>query len=213
MALLESIPLINDHAITSPINRDLSDKGKLAKLPAKEFFKELSKDKKSTFLIDNENPVSLTLDIKDHSFDGEEINKENINFIYEPVVSNKSEINYLLNSFETLQKWEGNIVSIGENEFTAEIFDLKNDNVPEEILTLPISHINKDDIDLLKLGAGFYLSVGHKYIPNGMKKGAFVLRFKRLPNFTLKQKKAIQEETARLKSLSFWTNNESTSGK
>ena len=59
---------------------------------------------------------------------------------------------------EILQDWEGIVESVGNEFFTARLRDLTNNEVyPSETAELPIEDISDDDLQLLRVGAVFYL--------------------------------------------------------
>jgi len=84
-----------------------------------------------------------------------------------------------------LQDWEGIVETVGDENFTARLRDLTNEeNYPSEIAELPIEDISDDDQELLKVGAVFYLTVGRSIRPNGRQQRFGRIVFRRLPGWT-----------------------------
>lgn len=88
-------------------------------------------------------------------------------------------------SFRSLQKWEGVIEEIYADCFIARLTDLTYGGADEEV-ELQLSEINQEDMNLLKVGAIFYWSIGHELSKGQMRKISFI-RFRRLPPWNPKQ--------------------------
>ena len=80
--------------------------------------------------------------------------------------------------------WQGYVVDINQNTFTAKLEGLKGNSGTYEIGEFEISEVSPDDKELLCTGAIFYLSVG-SVMQNGQLKKESILRFKRAVNWTL----------------------------
>lgn len=86
---------------------------------------------------------------------------------------------------KVLQDWEGVVETMGDENFTARLRDLTNEeNYPSEIAELPIEDISDDDQELLQVGAVFYLTVGRSIRPNGRQQRFGRIVFRRLPGWT-----------------------------
>src|SRR5262245_45256350 len=60
--------------------------------------------------------------------------------------------------FRALQKWEGVVLEVGDNSFTARLVDQSNPNTNDEEVELSLEEISPDDLVLLAPGAIFYWS-------------------------------------------------------
>ncbi len=78
------------------------------------------------------------------------------------------------------QDWIGYVTDIQKDVFSARLFDIY-DNTTYETAEFEISDVSKDDIELLKIGAIFYWSVGPAIIMGQVKKQSFI-KFKRIQN-------------------------------
>lgn len=85
--------------------------------------------------------------------------------------------------FDVLAKWEGIVLEIQEDSFTARLVDLSGD-YPEEEAEFDIEDVSPDDRSLLMAGAGFYWTLGYQTRPNGQRVRVSVVRFRRLPVWT-----------------------------
>ena len=87
---------------------------------------------------------------------------------------------------EILQDWEGVVETIGNENFTARLRNLTNNEpYPSEAAELPIEDISADDLELLRVGAVFYLTVGRLIWFNGRQERFGRIVFRRLPGWTL----------------------------
>lgn len=86
--------------------------------------------------------------------------------------------------FRSLNKWEGIVTEIMDDEFSAILTDLLNGG-PQEEVTFSLEEVSEQDIPLLKPGAIFYWNIGYETI-NGQRRKASVIRFKRLPKWSRK---------------------------
>lgn len=89
-------------------------------------------------------------------------------------------------SFQCLQKWEGTIIEINEETFTAKLNDLTKKN-PTEIAEFFIKDISEDDKLLLQTGAIFYWYVGYTKSIQGQLTRGYSIRFRRIPVWTEKE--------------------------
>lgn len=87
--------------------------------------------------------------------------------------------------FLTSQKWEGTVISVGEETFFARLRDL-TDRVTkdEDEAELPTRDVSPDDMELFKTGAQFYFSVGYRISEYGNYERSSRIRFRRLPRWS-----------------------------
>ncbi|MBI1894643.1 MAG: hypothetical protein HYS14_11080 [Candidatus Rokubacteria bacterium] len=103
--------------------------------------------------------------------------------------------------FIVLQKWEGTVISIEKDEFTAVVRDLTNPRHPEEQVTLLLGDVADGDRQLLAPGAIFYWAMGYKVNLFGGRERVASLRFRRLPALTARDLRDIRREAERLREL------------
>lgn len=80
------------------------------------------------------------------------------------------------------QRWKGHVISIKPNNFLAKLFDL-NDPSTHEYCLFEKKIISPDDVELLAVGAVFYLSVGF-FMEKGQVEKKSLVRFQRLVSWT-----------------------------
>ena len=86
------------------------------------------------------------------------------------------------NKFHTLQEWEGYVIDVSENEFTARLLDLTADaNVEDEEVTIPLSELAETDDKHLNLGSIFRWVIGHEYSEKGTLRRVSEIIFRDLP--------------------------------
>lgn len=84
-------------------------------------------------------------------------------------------------TLQPLQKWEGAVLDVGAETFTARLVDLTGDR-PEEDVELEKVELSDFDLDLLEPGAIFYWTIGYRrQLPRGARSRESVIRFRRLP--------------------------------
>ena len=81
--------------------------------------------------------------------------------------------------FEVLQKWEGIVLDVLTDSFTARLIDLTRAGADEEA-EFALDEIDGGDRDLLKPGAVFYWNIGYSDSPTGRARVS-IIRFRRLP--------------------------------
>jgi len=87
--------------------------------------------------------------------------------------------------FITSQKWEGTVAAIAEDTFIAKLRDLTNrTSTEQEEAELPKGDISPDDLELFKVGAHFYFSVGYRISESGSYERSSRIRFRRLPQWS-----------------------------
>lgn len=105
--------------------------------------------------------------------------------------------------FTALQKWEGFVLEVGEETFTARLVDLKNKGIEEEA-EIYISEVTDEDYPLLKPGAIFYWSIGYYDHYSGQRFNTGMIRFRRLPGFSKQEIDLAQEKAQEIRRLFGW---------
>jgi hypothetical protein len=85
--------------------------------------------------------------------------------------------------FVALQKWEGQVVEVGANSFTAKLTDLTKPN-PNELAEFDLDEVSASDRHLVIPGGVFYWSVGYRDRVSGQRSRESVMRFRRLPRWS-----------------------------
>ena len=94
----------------------------------------------------------------------------------------KVSIPKLWKKFHTLQEWEGYVLEVSENEFTARLLDLTADaNEEDEEVTVPLSEIAEADHKHLYSGSIFRWIIGHEYSERGTLRRISEIIFRDLP--------------------------------
>ena len=84
--------------------------------------------------------------------------------------------------FHTLQEWEGYVIEVSENEFTARLLDLTADaNEEDEEVTIPLSELAETDHKHLFYGSIFRWIIGHEYSEKGTLRRVSEIIFRDLP--------------------------------
>lgn len=88
-------------------------------------------------------------------------------------------------TFEALQDWEGLVETIETDMFTARLRDrTRDERIASETVQLPICDVSADDLELLRPGAIFYLTIGRVTHVNGRVQRMSRIVFRRLPAWT-----------------------------
>jgi hypothetical protein len=88
-------------------------------------------------------------------------------------------------SFYPLQEWEGYVVDIAGDTFTARLVDKTADKTVEgEVGEFAVSDLTDDDRELLKPGAIFRWTIGYQRTKGGTKRRVSDIVFRRLPQWT-----------------------------
>lgn len=103
--------------------------------------------------------------------------------------------------FELLQQWEGTVLSVREDEFDAELSDRTGRATDLEIATFPLEEVSESDRDLVVSGAVFYWSIGFEVARSGQKRRVSLIRFRRLPTWTVTELAVIEREASELRHL------------
>jgi hypothetical protein len=106
-------------------------------------------------------------------------------------------------TFRTLQKWEGYVLSVGEDSFWARLVDLRHQESDSEAEIL-LEEVSLPDRDLVTPGAVFYWSIGYHDEPSGQRTRSSVVRFRRLPAWGERDLRAVQEEASQTEATLDW---------
>ena len=88
---------------------------------------------------------------------------------------------YFHDSFVSLQKWEGVVLSLGEDTFTAKLVDSTDTSRPAEITELALEDVQEYELEMVKPGAIFILTIGYHISKSRQKRRQTHLLFRRLP--------------------------------
>jgi hypothetical protein len=103
-------------------------------------------------------------------------------------------------TFTPLQEWEGYVVDVGKETFTARLIDLtSNDAQEEEEADFPVTDLSDSDQQMLRPGAIFRWAIGYRRTRGGTKERISRIVFRRLPAWTareLKENRRKAEELA-----------------
>lgn len=92
-----------------------------------------------------------------------------------------------LDSDVVLQRWEGHVDHITSTGFVARLKDLSEAN-PDDSAEIPFDEVSPNDRDLIGPGAVFYWSIGYRDAVSGQRTRESVIRFRRLPRWTTKDR-------------------------
>jgi len=99
--------------------------------------------------------------------------------------------------FQSLQEWEGHVIERLEDSFRAHLTDLFG-NEPEEQAEISLEEIAAEDLKYVTLGAIFYWNIGYLTKATGTRMNVSVIRFRRLPAWTEKELKKLDDEVSEL---------------
>ena len=85
--------------------------------------------------------------------------------------------------FDIKGKWQGHVVSVGEETFTAIIKDVLGQSSDEEV-EIYLEEISQDDRPLVVPGAHFYWAIGYRDVIGGYRMRASIIKMQRLPGWT-----------------------------
>jgi hypothetical protein len=91
-------------------------------------------------------------------------------------------------TFTPLQEWEGYVVDVGQETFTARLIDLTaNGEQEEEEADFPIAELSDSDQHMLRRGAIFRWAIGYRRTRGGTKERISRIVFRRLPAWTQRE--------------------------
>jgi hypothetical protein len=102
-------------------------------------------------------------------------------------------------TFSPIEEWEGAVLSIEGDSFTARLANKTDSQAPEEEGQFDMAQLSSaEDRNLVVPGSIFYFSVGYEESPSGQRRISAFLRFRRLPAWTSAELKEIEAEADRL---------------
>ena len=108
-------------------------------------------------------------------------------------------------SFHPLQEWEGHVISVGVETFTARLTDLTNGaTVAGEVAEFPIDDLSDGDREMLAVGRVFRWAIGYQRGIGGTKSRLSRIVFRRLPQWTEKDLIKAEKEAASLSAQLRW---------
>ena len=91
-----------------------------------------------------------------------------------------------LDTSVVLAKWEGRVDEVREAEFIATLSDLSTNQT--ERAAIGFDELSRSDRALVTPGAVFYWSIGYKDAVSGQRSRESLIRFRRLPQWTKKDR-------------------------
>ena len=85
--------------------------------------------------------------------------------------------------FDIKGKWQGHVVSVDEETFTAIIKD-DLEQSPEEQVEIYLEDLSQDDRPLVVPGTHFYWAIGYRDVIGGYRMRASIIKMQRLPGWT-----------------------------
>lgn len=108
-------------------------------------------------------------------------------------------------SLQPLQEWEGYVIEIGPQKFSARLTDRTAQNETEdEVAEFPITDLSDDDLKLLTPGAVFRWVIGYQRARGGTKRRVSQVTFRRMPAWSRKELKAARAEANELMNAIIW---------
>lgn len=102
-----------------------------------------------------------------------------------------------LYSFAVLQEWEGYVVSISNDTFTARLLDVtKDSSIEDEEADFPIDDLDDADRARICLGAIFRWAIGYRRSPGGTKDRYSRIVLRNLPAWTKKELEKNRRDSA-----------------
>ncbi|MDR7038450.1 hypothetical protein J2X36_003214 [Methylobacterium sp. BE186] len=102
-------------------------------------------------------------------------------------------------SLQPLQEWEGYVIEIGAETFSARLVDLTaGQTLEQEVADFPLSDLSEDDRKLLQVGAIFRWVIGYQRSPGGTKRRVSQVVFRRMPAWTKRDFDSAKQRAARL---------------
>jgi hypothetical protein len=103
--------------------------------------------------------------------------------------------------FHLFQLWEGKVIRVGDEDFTAILMDKSSPDNPEEEVVIDRLEVPKDDQPLLRPGAIFYWSIGYEDEPGRPRRRVSQIRLRRLPGWTKRELARAKHKAAQLADL------------
>jgi hypothetical protein len=102
--------------------------------------------------------------------------------------------------FTCMQKWRGVVLQVREDCFLARLEDIKSTEDDEEAEIL-LQEISEEDFPLLKPGSVFYWNIGYHTDPAGQRKRSSLIRFRRIPVWTIKEIEEAKNKAGQYKNV------------
>ena len=107
--------------------------------------------------------------------------------------------------FSPLQEWEGYVLEVYNDYFTARLVDITaGDSQETEGGEFPIGDVDDKDLSLLKSGAVFRWLIGYEKSYRGTKKRISQVVFRRLPQWTKTDIDEAKNEARRISKKIHW---------
>lgn len=91
-------------------------------------------------------------------------------------------------TFSALQEWEGYVLSVSAETFSARLIDLTEcKEYEEEEIDFPLADLSDSDLKELRLGAIFRWAIGYRRTRGGTKERISKVVFRRLPAWTKRE--------------------------
>lgn len=100
----------------------------------------------------------------------------------------------LTESFTALQSWEGVVQDVGKETIFARLTDLLGQG-EDAAVEIYIEEIDKDDRELIEIGAVFYWTIGYLERASGRQRSS-IIRFRRLPVWREKDLKLAEKRAS-----------------
>lgn len=97
-------------------------------------------------------------------------------------------------SIEILQQWEGVVSEVSDDEFTADLNSLTEEDAQPLTGEISFDEVSDADRPLIQGGAVFYWVIGYDKSPAGQVRRISEIRFRRSPEWTGRKLDAIREE-------------------
>ncbi len=113
-----------------------------------------------------------------------------------PIPLPRSKAPEVKSRFVLLQKWEGTVLQTRPGSFLGRLVDLQGEH-PDDEAEIPVEELSPEDLDLVKVGAVFYWSIGYLDEANGERRRTSVIRFRRLPAWSKEELRRARRQATR----------------
>jgi len=120
-----------------------------------------------------------------------------------PLTSGPSRTEFVVHLTDNvlLQVWEGTVVKVDKDEFTAILRDKTEESHPDEEVVLSTEELALEDLELLRLGAVFYWSIRYEQEPGLPRRRVSRIRFRRVPGWTASEIRRAESVVGRVKAI------------
>lgn len=105
--------------------------------------------------------------------------------------------------YTLLQKWEGFVLALGRESFTARLADL-TEREPDIEVEISLSEVTSSDRELVRTGAVFDWNIWYVDGPTGQRARSSVIRFRRMPAWRAEDLSAAKKRAERLRDVLGW---------